>query len=55
MWTGVERTEQQAGGVAVEFRGDCVDPPLYQVGHQQVACLLYRDADMHSESMADAD
>jgi oligopeptide/dipeptide ABC transporter ATP-binding protein len=44
MWSGVTRVEQQAGGVAVGFRGDCVDPPLYQVGEQRVACLLYRDS-----------
>jgi hypothetical protein len=30
--------------VAVDFRDDHVDPPLYDTGETKVACLLYRDA-----------
>jgi hypothetical protein len=49
LWSGVRDVETQPGGVRVEFRDDCVDPPLYPVdggrhgGGQDVACLLYRD------------
>lgn len=45
LWTGVRQVETEPGGVRVEFRDDCVDPPLYRVGEQDVACLLYRDPD----------
>ncbi|MBV9290952.1 MAG: ABC transporter ATP-binding protein, partial [Frankiales bacterium] len=43
MWSGVRGVEAAGDGVRVDFRDDCVDPPLYDVGRQQVACLLYRD------------
>ena len=43
LWSGVQEVRPEAGGVSVEFRDDLVDPPLYDVGKQQVACLLYRD------------
>jgi peptide/nickel transport system ATP-binding protein len=53
LWSGVRTVEEQAGGVRVDFRDDCVDPPLYPVDGgragdgQDVACLLYRDAENH--------
>jgi oligopeptide/dipeptide ABC transporter ATP-binding protein len=50
LWSGVRGTRPRDGGVDVEFRDDCIDPPLYQVGEQRVACLLYRD-----NPVADAD
>jgi hypothetical protein len=37
----------------VDFRDDSVDPPLYDVGQQQVACLLYRDTGNNFEPAAD--
>ncbi len=43
LWTGVRDVRAQDGGVAVDFRDDYVDPPLYDVAGQHVACLLYRD------------
>jgi peptide/nickel transport system ATP-binding protein len=43
LWSGVRDISPQPDGVRVEFRADCVDPPLYEVGKQDVACLLYRD------------
>ncbi|HET7312076.1 MAG TPA: ABC transporter ATP-binding protein [Mycobacteriales bacterium] len=42
LWTGVRDVRPGEGGVTVDFRDDFVDPPLYDVGAQQVACLLYR-------------
>jgi peptide/nickel transport system ATP-binding protein len=43
-WTGIRDITPAAGGVRVEFRDDCVDPSLFDVGGgQQVACLLCRD------------
>ncbi|HET6815969.1 MAG TPA: ABC transporter ATP-binding protein [Mycobacteriales bacterium] len=44
LWSGVRDVRAGEGGVTVDFRDDFVDPPLYDVGRQQVACLLYRDA-----------
>ena len=49
LWTGVRDIRPMEGGVTVDFRDDLVDPPLYDVGSQQVACLLYRDAENPSE------
>ncbi|HEU5033197.1 MAG TPA: ABC transporter ATP-binding protein [Mycobacteriales bacterium] len=43
LWSGVRDVRRSSGGVDVEFRDDCVDPPLYRVDQQDVACLLYRD------------
>jgi peptide/nickel transport system ATP-binding protein len=43
LWTGVRAVTAETGAARVEFREDCVDPPLYRVGEQDVACLLYRD------------
>jgi oligopeptide/dipeptide ABC transporter ATP-binding protein len=42
MWSGVRDVEVTGTGLQVRFRDDHVDPPLYDVGRQQVACLLYR-------------
>jgi oligopeptide/dipeptide ABC transporter ATP-binding protein len=50
LWTGVRDVRSGEGGVTVDFRDDFVDPPLYDVGAQQVACLLYR-----SDSRSDDD
>src|SRR3954451_17930614 len=55
LWSGVRGVRPQEGGAAVDFRDDFVDPPLYPVGDQQVACLLYRDSHIDSRSVADAD
>jgi peptide/nickel transport system ATP-binding protein len=43
LWSGVRDVRREETGVTVDFRDDFVDPPLYQVGEQQVACLAYRD------------
>jgi len=43
MWSGVTDIDDSGGAARVEFRRDAVDPPLYDVGAQHVACLLYRD------------
>ena len=43
MWSGVTEMTDAGSGARVEFRTDAIDPPLYEVGSQQVACLLYRD------------
>jgi oligopeptide/dipeptide ABC transporter ATP-binding protein len=53
LWTGVRDVRPVEGGVAVDFRDDSVDPPLYDVGQQQVACLLYRDTGNNFEPAAD--
>ena len=55
LWSGVRDVRAREGGAAVEFRDDYVDPPLYPVGEQQVACLLYRDNENGSGRVADAD
>jgi peptide/nickel transport system ATP-binding protein len=44
LWRGVTRTSTEPDAVAVDFRDDHVDPPLYDTGETKVACLLYRDA-----------
>jgi hypothetical protein len=41
-WHGVRGIRSDPDGVAVEFRDDYVDPPLYDVGDVKVACLKYR-------------
>jgi oligopeptide/dipeptide ABC transporter ATP-binding protein len=43
LWRGVRDVRPAAHAVAVDFREDCVDPPLYDVAGVKVACLLYRD------------
>jgi peptide/nickel transport system ATP-binding protein len=43
LWSGVKSETPDGNGVAVEFNPDFVDPPLYDVGGQKVACLRYRD------------
>jgi peptide/nickel transport system ATP-binding protein len=53
MWTGVREITQQAGGVRVEFRDDCIDPPRYPVGPTDVACLLYRPEENRNGSEGD--
>ena len=48
MWTGVAEIADEGTAARVQFREDCIDPPLYETGDgagkvsQQVACLLYR-------------
>lgn len=42
LWTGVISEAPDGNGVAVDFNPDCVDPPLYDVAGQIVACLKYR-------------
>ena len=42
MWSGVREIRDDGSSARVEFRQDCVDPPLYDVGTQHVACLLFR-------------
>jgi peptide/nickel transport system ATP-binding protein len=42
MWSGVRSIQEEGSSARVEFREDCVDPPLYDVGTQRVACLLFR-------------
>ena len=43
LWSGVRDIAEEDGGVRVDFRDDCVDPPLYPVDDVGVACLLFRD------------
>jgi oligopeptide/dipeptide ABC transporter ATP-binding protein len=43
MWSGVADLNDGGSAARVEFRTDAVDPPLYEVGEQRVACLLYKD------------
>ena len=45
MWSGVRDVSDAGSSVHVDFREDNIDPPLYDVGRQRVACLLYRDAE----------
>jgi peptide/nickel transport system ATP-binding protein len=42
MWRGVLDVREQSKALTVDFRDDHVDPPLYDVGDTEVACLLYR-------------
>ena len=42
MWSGVRAVEDAGASARVDFREDCIDPPLYDVGKQRVACLLFR-------------
>jgi oligopeptide/dipeptide ABC transporter ATP-binding protein len=42
LWTGVQNQAPDRGGVAIDFNPDYVDPPLYDVDGQKVACLKYR-------------
>jgi oligopeptide/dipeptide ABC transporter ATP-binding protein len=42
IWTGVREVRTEAKAATVEFREDFVDPPLYDTGGVDVACLLYR-------------
>ena len=42
-WTGVRDIRKGHDGVAVEFRDDYIDPPLYDAGAAKVACLLHRE------------
>ena len=44
LWTGVRDQQEEPGVVRVDFRDDCIDPPLYDVEGQDVACLLYRES-----------
>jgi peptide/nickel transport system ATP-binding protein len=44
LWTGVREIRAEASKVAVDFRDDYVDPPLYDLGQVHVACLKYREA-----------
>jgi oligopeptide/dipeptide ABC transporter ATP-binding protein len=43
LWRGVAEIRPSSNAVAVDFRPDYVDPPLYDVDDVKVACLLYRD------------
>lgn len=42
MWRGVREIRTEPKAATVEFREDFVDPPLYDTGGVEVACLLYR-------------
>jgi peptide/nickel transport system ATP-binding protein len=42
-WSGITDIADAGSSARVEFRTDAIDPPLYDVGTQQVACLLYRE------------
>jgi peptide/nickel transport system ATP-binding protein len=44
LWTGVRDVRTESGAVDVDFHDDYVDPPLYEVGRAEVACLKYRAA-----------
>jgi peptide/nickel transport system ATP-binding protein len=44
LWTGVRDIRVEPDAVAVDFREDAIDPPLYKVGSTEVACLRYREA-----------
>jgi oligopeptide/dipeptide ABC transporter ATP-binding protein len=43
LWTGVHQMRTESDAVAVDFRDDAIDPPLYDVGGTKVACLKYRE------------
>jgi peptide/nickel transport system ATP-binding protein len=43
LWTGVRDIRTAADSVAVDFREDYLDPPLFEVGVTKVACLKYRE------------
>jgi peptide/nickel transport system ATP-binding protein len=45
LWRGVAEIRPSSNAVAVDFRPDYVDPPLYDIDDVKVACLLYRDGD----------
>src|SRR4051794_6165314 len=55
LWSGVRDIRAEEGGAAVDFRDDWIDPPLYAVDDQRVACLLYRDSHIDSGRDAEAD
>ena len=55
LWSGVRDIRAQEGGAAVDFRDDWIDPPLYAVDDQRVACLLYRDSHIGSGRDGEAD
>jgi oligopeptide/dipeptide ABC transporter ATP-binding protein len=42
-WSGVTDLADSGSAATVQLRTDAIDPPLYDVGDQRVACLLYRD------------
>jgi oligopeptide/dipeptide ABC transporter ATP-binding protein len=42
-WSGVTAVADAGASAQVKLREDFVDPPLYEVDEQHVACLLYRD------------
>ena len=42
-WSGVTDVSDSGGAATVQLRTDAIDPPLYEVGEQHVACLLYRE------------
>jgi len=44
-WAGVTDVVDAGASARVQFRDDFVDPPLYDVGNQHVACLLYRETE----------
>jgi peptide/nickel transport system ATP-binding protein len=41
-WSGITDIADAGSAARVEFRTDAIDPPLYDVDAQHVACLLYR-------------
>jgi peptide/nickel transport system ATP-binding protein len=53
LWSGVRDISVDDGAARVDFRDDCIDPPLYRVGGAvapvDVACLLYRDQSSRSD------
>src|SRR4051812_11344776 len=55
LWSGVRDIRAEEGGAAVDFRDDWIDPPLYVVDDQRVACLLYRDSHIDSRQDGEAD
>src|SRR3954447_26784557 len=55
LWSGGRDIRAQEGGAAVDFRDDWIDPPLYAVDDQRVACLLYRDSHIDSGRDGEAD
>jgi oligopeptide/dipeptide ABC transporter ATP-binding protein len=42
-WSGVTDVTDSGSAATVQLRTDAIDPPLYEVGEQHVACLLYRE------------
>ena len=42
-WSGVTDVTDSGSAATVQLRTDAIDPPLYEVGDQRVACLLYRE------------